>query len=290
MRTKISVCIPAYNEEENILKCLVSISSQQGVNIEEILVGVNSSTDMTRKIVEEYQNCDSRIKVVDSPQGKANAWNAMNSIAKNDIRIFQDGDCIAFPDSYSQLLTELVDNDIVGVSVYRNTKGRNIIIKIINTPKRFINPCPRLNGNLYVMRYSKIRGKMASKMNLTEMPSNTINDDKFLYIVADKIKIAENIFVQISTAHSIEEEIRRHKRMHYGNLLLKSQLPEFYAQKIDNSRYYHKRFSIWFAMLRKASIFEKILYPFIFPLKLACFYYIKNQASKVSLESKVVWK
>ena len=88
---KVSVCIPAYNEEDSIIKCLTSVSNQESIEIDEILVGTNLSTDRTDELVNAYAKKDSRVKVVTSLKGKANAWNALNREAKNSLRIFQDG-------------------------------------------------------------------------------------------------------------------------------------------------------------------------------------------------------
>ena len=153
---KITVCVPAYNEEKYLLRCLESISMQENVEIDEILIGLNSSTDSSRELVEKYQNIDARIQIVDSLKGKANAWNALNSKARNNFRIFQDGDCVALKDSYKQLIDGLKENDIVGASLERSVKGENLLVKIINFPKRFVRPSIVLNGNLYLLNFLKV--------------------------------------------------------------------------------------------------------------------------------------
>jgi glycosyltransferase involved in cell wall biosynthesis len=161
----ISVCIPAYNEEQCILDCLKSVSAQRHVNIDEILVGINSSTDRTKEIVDNYSLVDPRVRIVDSLKGKANAWNALNSSAKYNLRIFQDGDTTSSDDSYRILLKELGCYDIVGASILRNSRNKGIISKIINFPAKYIRPNPLLNGGLYLMNYPKMLAQMEKIIN-----------------------------------------------------------------------------------------------------------------------------
>ncbi len=56
-RPLISICIPTYNRETYLWKCIESIVTQEWFNKEEIeiVVSDNNSTDKTEKIVEKYQ-------------------------------------------------------------------------------------------------------------------------------------------------------------------------------------------------------------------------------------------
>ena len=58
----ISILIPARNEEEDIRRCLISLTKQDYSNIE-ILVLDDNSTDDTVKIVKELSEKDSRIRL-----------------------------------------------------------------------------------------------------------------------------------------------------------------------------------------------------------------------------------
>src|SRR3990172_10388147 len=168
---KISVCIPAFNEEKLILRCLKAVSSQTNINISEVLVGINSSTDRTKQIVEEYSIIDKRVKVVDSQKGKAHAWNALNAVAKNNLRIFQDGDSVAPRNAYALLLEELQENDIVGASLERDVSGANILAKILYFPRRYVSALGILNGALYLMNYERVLKCMQMKLGLIQMPA-----------------------------------------------------------------------------------------------------------------------
>ena len=60
----ISVIVPIYNVEKYLSKCLDTILAQTFSNIEIICVN-DGSTDNSRKILAQYAQKDSRIKIVD---------------------------------------------------------------------------------------------------------------------------------------------------------------------------------------------------------------------------------
>ena len=89
---KISVIVPVYNVEGYLRKCLDSILNQTFANIEIICVN-DGSTDGSRKILEEYKNKDSRIKIVDKENGGlSSARNAGMKTAKGEFYSFIDSD------------------------------------------------------------------------------------------------------------------------------------------------------------------------------------------------------
>ncbi len=89
---KISVIVPVYNVEKFLKKCLHSIISQTFRDIEIICVN-DGSTDASRKILEEYKNKDSRIKIVNKKNGGlSSARNAGMKAAKGEFCSFIDSD------------------------------------------------------------------------------------------------------------------------------------------------------------------------------------------------------
>ncbi len=89
---KISVIVPVYNVEEYLPQCLDSILNQTFSNIEIICVN-DGSTDGSRKILEDYKQKDSRIKIVDKKNGGlSSARNAGMKVAKGEFYSFIDSD------------------------------------------------------------------------------------------------------------------------------------------------------------------------------------------------------
>ena len=62
---KVSVILPARNEEEFIGKCLDSLIEQDYTNYEIIVID-DSSNDLTNKIISEYAKKDSKIILVNA--------------------------------------------------------------------------------------------------------------------------------------------------------------------------------------------------------------------------------
>ena len=90
---KVSVVIPAYNEEKYIKKCLVSVTNQV-VPADEIVVVNNNSTDKTVAIAKKFE-----VKIInEKKQGMTPARNKGFNEAKYEIIARCDADCIVPPD------------------------------------------------------------------------------------------------------------------------------------------------------------------------------------------------
>ena len=89
---KISVIVPVYNVEKYLSQCLNSIIEQTFSDIEIICVN-DGSTDNSRKILEQYAQKDSRIKIVDKKNGGlSSARNAGMKVAQGEYYSFIDSD------------------------------------------------------------------------------------------------------------------------------------------------------------------------------------------------------
>ncbi len=88
----ISVIVPVYNVEKYLAKCLDTILAQTFSNIEIICVN-DGSTDNSRKILSDYAQRDSRIKIVDKKNGGlSSARNAGMKVATGEYYSFIDSD------------------------------------------------------------------------------------------------------------------------------------------------------------------------------------------------------
>lgn len=89
---KISVCLPFYNIEPYIRRCLDSVLENTYQNLEVICVN-DGSTDGTSSLLHEYAEKDSRVIVIDQENGGVvSARNAAISVATGDFISFIDGD------------------------------------------------------------------------------------------------------------------------------------------------------------------------------------------------------
>jgi chlorobactene glucosyltransferase len=109
---KVSVVIPARNEEEDIEQALRSILDQKGVELRVIVVN-DHSTDRTGAILRRLAEEDSRITLVENPPleagwlGKPNAMNHGVALASNELILFTDADVVHCPTSIATGITIL---------------------------------------------------------------------------------------------------------------------------------------------------------------------------------------
>ena len=109
---KISIIIPFNNVEQYIEQCLTSVCSQTLKDIEVICVN-DASTDGSRKIVEEFINKDSRIKLIDldTRKGQGYARNRAIEIAQGEYIGFVDSDDWVDTDMFLELYNKAKEND-----------------------------------------------------------------------------------------------------------------------------------------------------------------------------------
>lgn len=89
---KISIIVPVYNVEEYLPDCLDSLINQTFKDIEIICVN-DGSPDDSIKILEKYQNKDSRIKIISQEnRGLSGARNSGLKIASGEYISFVDSD------------------------------------------------------------------------------------------------------------------------------------------------------------------------------------------------------
>ena len=107
----ISVIVPVYNVEKYLAKCLDTILAQTFSNIEIICVN-DGSTDNSRKILAQYAQKDSRVKIVDKKNGGlSSARNAGMKVATGEFYSFIDSD-----DWIEETMLEKLYNSMVSLN------------------------------------------------------------------------------------------------------------------------------------------------------------------------------
>ncbi len=120
----VSVIIPAYNEEKNILQTLFSISNNITQWPVEIIVVNNNSTDSTEKLVTSTGiRCINEMK-----QGITEARNAGLAIARGKYILNADADSI-----YPKEWIEIMVNPLARSTEYAAVYGRFSFIPVGNT-------------------------------------------------------------------------------------------------------------------------------------------------------------
>jgi glycosyltransferase involved in cell wall biosynthesis len=107
----VTIGIPSFNEEENILNLLQSVVKQKSEHFAvcEIIISDDSS-DNTIGLIEQFaNNSDAAIRCLhhSSRMGVGNAWNEIFRNAKGDVIVMYDGDVIPHEDSIQELVSAL---------------------------------------------------------------------------------------------------------------------------------------------------------------------------------------
>lgn len=104
---RFSVIIPAYNAQDVLEPCVASVLSQEGVEVEIVVVD-DGSRDDTRAVAERLAAQDCRVRVVSKPNGGvSSARNAGLDVATGEAVLFVDADDALVPGALASLAARL---------------------------------------------------------------------------------------------------------------------------------------------------------------------------------------
>ncbi len=125
---KVSICVPARNEENVIEKCVKSLIDQTYEN-KEILVLDDNSTDTTPDILKHLSSSSDQLKIINGkpkPEdwlGKPWACHQLSQKASGDILVFIDADVWLEPDTISKATCKLSNIDALTVWPQQRVHG-----------------------------------------------------------------------------------------------------------------------------------------------------------------------
>lgn len=118
MNELISIIVPVYNAEKTLERCISALIGQTHQNIEIILVN-DGSKDRSLEICHCFAEKDSRILVIDKPNGGvSSARNAGLDAAKGEFVMFCDSDDWAEPNWCEELLSHHKENCLIMCGFY----------------------------------------------------------------------------------------------------------------------------------------------------------------------------
>ncbi|HEX2583728.1 MAG TPA: glycosyltransferase [Steroidobacteraceae bacterium] len=113
---RVSIVVPAYNEEKLITRTINTLLSSEGVQFEIIVVD-DGSTDGTAQAVLETFSSNSRVRFIRQENaGKAEALNTGIREAREDIIVALDADTLFMKDTVAQLAKHFSDEKIGAVA------------------------------------------------------------------------------------------------------------------------------------------------------------------------------
>jgi len=168
MNKKISIIIPAYNEEKYIEKTLTKlkeIKEKEYKNLE-IIVVENGSTDRTYEIAKKYENMDNSFKVFHLD--KASAAIATNFGAKQasgEILILMDADTYPLNNAITEIAKKFEDKNVVSVCAYIKTNSSIINNLLFSLSAELAYLSSKINKPLFYSICVAYRKDIFEKLN-----------------------------------------------------------------------------------------------------------------------------
>jgi chlorobactene glucosyltransferase len=132
---KVSIILPARNEEKYIAKCLDSLINQDYPNFEIIAIN-DSSTDGTKVIMQQYAARDPRILIVHL-MSKPDGWVGKNWAcfqgylrSTGDVLLFTDADTVHLPSTMSFSIKHLIFENLDALTAIPELLSKDVWTKI----------------------------------------------------------------------------------------------------------------------------------------------------------------
>lgn len=218
-----SIGIMAYNEEQNIARCLEAILSQKlkKVRIKEILVIASGCTDKTIPIAKRFAKTDNRIRIFiqKEREGKSSAVNIFLKHAKYKIVVCAGADTIPQEDVIEKLVSPFI-NPKVGM-----TGARPIPVDSSNT---FFGFAAHLLWELHhqiALKSPKMGEMVAYRKVFERIPYASAVDEATVepLIVGQGYKLlyVPNAIVNNKGTENLSEFLKQRRRIYFGHLVLK---------------------------------------------------------------------
>jgi len=259
---KISIVIPAHNEEKVIAKLLDSLMDGVNLNIFQIIVVCNACEDATASVVKGYNGVTC---LETNIRGKANALNLGDKEAKYFPRFYVDADIVIDTNSILKLREFLAKNHYLAVSPRPSINCDNS-----SWPVRWFYDVwmklPYLKQGIIgagVYALSKTGREM-----FVDFP-DIINDDEYVRVLIepDKRTSLESSVSHVNAPRDIKSMVLIKTRSRMGDKQLKEQFPRL---NYNGPKTYLSGF---FNLLRSPHLYHKI------PLYLGLNLYIRYKVS-----------
>lgn len=136
----VSIIMPVYNVEEYLASSIDSVLAQSAKDFELLLIN-DGSKDRSLEICNEYAQKDSRIRVLDKPNGGVSSARNMGlDEAKGEWIMFVDSDDWLTADALSTCLEYTPEYDVIRFSyrIIRQNYEKNVLVKSAKSTEQFL--------------------------------------------------------------------------------------------------------------------------------------------------------
>lgn len=270
-REEVSVIIPTYNGAQKVLALLSNLSNQTFQDFK-IYIGIDGSTDNTRKLLEgQHFFSSQRISIFEqSNQGRAIIRNRTASLAKGQILVFLDDDMEPEKEllekHYKHHLEKKgsviggnqldINNNKSDYLNYKSQLSNNWMQKYNNQPQLLNDSnlfLTAANFSIPNKLFKKLRGFDERLKDIEDWDFAVKTYEKGYNVYFDKTIIAYHI-----NPVTLKEDIFRQREYNKAIQLLKKYNPQFYNGKYYRIRspkldFYRK--IVYWIMARKYNVF-----------------------------------
>jgi cellulose synthase/poly-beta-1,6-N-acetylglucosamine synthase-like glycosyltransferase len=134
----VTVCIPARNEESNIIPCLRAILATENIASLEVLVFDDASSDATSEVAHDHGAADPRVRIIHGDGlipvgwiGKPHATEQLRTHARGSVVVFVDADVRLEPHAIAAAIAILRVNRFAMVSPYPKQLAVSVSERIV---------------------------------------------------------------------------------------------------------------------------------------------------------------
>lgn len=176
MFKKLSIVIPAYNEENTIEELVRTVLSVKLELEKELLIVNDKSTDSTLEIIEKLSAENSCIKVFNNEINRGKGYSIRKGFkeATGELIMIQDADLEYNPFEYPKLIKPIIENkaDVVYGSRFLSSEARRVLYFWHSLGNRFLTLCSNMitDINLTDMEtcYKVFRSEFIKSIDLKE--------------------------------------------------------------------------------------------------------------------------
>lgn len=263
-KIKVSIGIPAYNEEGNIKQLLVNLLNQKQDNYElcEIIVASDGSSDNTVELANSIN--DARIKVLDNKdrKGQAERQNQILDTFTAPILVLLNADILPAHDTFiSTFIRPLLDQGRIGLVGCLGTpaKPRTFFEKTLAWSvgvKDRAELAYNNSDNIYLCRgFARAFSRECAKSFVWE---TSIGEDVFSYLAAKKQGFSFSLALEANCYYRLPDNFRDHLKQSVRYRQSKNILSSFFGKAVVENAY-----SIPTSLLLREFVRSGVLHPIL---------------------------